>query len=138
MSEAMIIPELNTGIFELNYTKGKVSHSYYAVINYETNNLVSTFNVKSWTYLQSSWIKNDSLLYLSKGMFIGRKIIFNLNTGEKIQTKLSFRCDAPKTENGQGVYFGHNDFYCTGGVVYWKSYRIYFDDKTHMLIIDKE
>jgi hypothetical protein len=138
MSEAMLHPELNIGIFELNYTEGKVSHAYFVVIDYKRKELVTTFKVKSWTYLYSSWIQDDSLLYLSKGMYINRKMIFNLKTGEKIQTKLKSRCHAPEKENGQGVHFGHDDFYCTNSIVYWKNFRMYFNEKNHTLIIEDQ
>ncbi len=131
--EAFLVPSTNTCLLQMAYYSGKTSESYYVVLNIKESEVISTFSFKRWTYLHSSWVESDSLLYLSKGMF--KTVEVNLNTGRKIKSKFSFRYDSPEDGNGQAYLFENRDLYCSGGMVLWTDKMIYFDSNTHSVII---
>lgn len=136
LTKAIIYPKNKISLFDLKYTKTRYTHSYLVVFNYETKELKSTIYSKQMIYLFSSYIDNDSLLYLSKGLYFNRKIIYSLKTGEKIQSKMDFRCDKNDLSKEFGVIFESNDLYCTREIVYWLNYKMYFDEIKHSIIIE--
>jgi hypothetical protein len=138
LSNVLINKETNIGVFDISYLKGRLSSSYYYVIDFEQRKIISTFKFSYWTYLHSSWFEGDSILNLSKGRIFSRKVLINLNTGEKIQSKKYRRKEKKSVSTKNNVYIDSQELYCTNGFVYINGLKINFDQKSNSFIINKE
>jgi hypothetical protein len=138
LTDVLIDNKTNIGVFEFNYFKGRLSNTQYVVLDLNNFTLKSSFEFKNWTYLYSSWFKNDSLLCISKGRLFKKKSVVNINTGEKIETKFEKKLKKPESQNTTLCYIDSQALYCTNRIVYWNNNRIFFDSKTHSILIEKE
>ena len=138
LSNVLINKETNIGVFDISYIKGRLSSSYYYVIDFEQKKIISTFKYSSWTYLYSSRMEGDSILYLSKGRIFSRKVLINLYTGEKLQSKKYRREEKNSVSTENNVYIDSQDLYCTSGYVYVNELKIYYDQKSNSFLVSKE
>jgi hypothetical protein len=138
LSEVLINRELNLGVFEIHFTKGRLSDSYFCVIDLKKKEILSEFRYKNWTYLYSSSIDSNAVLHLTKGSLFNRVKEIDLRLGNELtrSEKNSSKKDEQITK--KDVYIGSQDLYCTSQMVYWNYLRIWYDETSRCIIIQSE
>ena len=135
LNRVLINQKSDIGIFEIHFTKGRLSNSYYYAIDLKKNEILSTFNFKNWTYLYSSWIDDDKILHLSKGIF-NRKILIDLSTGFKLTSDKKRRKEQAPKDGNHSLHIDSQELYCTNNVVYYEEKRIRYDSNNQCFILD--
>jgi hypothetical protein len=125
------------GVFEIHYTKGRLSNAYYCAIDLNQKEIRSTFNFKNWTYLNSAWVDTDNVLHLSKGIF-GRMVLIDLTNGTKRTSDKQKRKEKAPKDAVNDQHLDSQDLYCTGGMVYYNKLRIQYDSNLQSFILDPE
>lgn len=138
LSNVRVDTNLNIGVFEIHFSKGRLSNSYYYVIDFNEKKVLSSFNTKNWSYLYNSWIDGDSILHLAKGRIFTRRVLFDLNSGSKVDDKTTQSEKEQAKESSNDGYIDSQDLYCTSSIVYYGGYRVFYDDKLKCFIMDKE
>jgi hypothetical protein len=133
LSQVLIGKKSNLGVFDIHYSKGRLSRSFYCVIDFDKKEIVSTFTIKNWTYLYNSWIDNESILHLSRGWLFARGLMIDLKNGSRLGSDSIKEKDAPA--NTDAVHIDSQDLYCTSSIVYWSGLRIVYDDDLKCFIL---
>ena len=136
LSSVLINKKSNIGIFEIHYYTGRLSNSYFYVIDFNKKEIMSKFSFKNWTYLYSSWIDNDSILHLSKGSIFTRKILVDLKNGEILKSDKNKRKQIKDDNNV--LFIDSQELYCTNRLVYWNGLKIFYAGNLKCFIIKNE
>jgi len=110
--------------------------THYYLINLETNELISHFNVNRWTYLMDAYFHEKKYLYISFGIKIRTKyMIYDIFTGERIGKILDSKSPKGAGYLSKGLEFRHSGLSKNGGKIILDDTIITYDSQTSTIQI---